>query len=85
MKRKYMLLQAFLLSAALGSSAAAAVSESDVTKAYDSAVDLQDHQDSIDVTVNETTNVPDIKGNATKNIHLQASGLQDLKNLKVAI
>ena len=41
MKRKYMLLQAFLLSAALGSSAAAAVSESDVTKAYDSAVDLQ--------------------------------------------
>ena len=85
MKRKYMLLQAFLLSAALGSSTAAAVPESDVTKAYDSAVDLQDHQDSIDVTVNETTNVPDIKGNATKNIHLQASGLQDLKNLKVAI
>ncbi len=85
MKRKHMLLQAFLLSAALGISASAAVSDSEVTRSYDSAVDLQDKQDSIDVTVTETTSVPDIKENASKTICLKASGLQDLKNLKVSI
>ena len=85
MKRKYMFLQALLLSAVLGVSASAAVSDSEVTRAYDSAVDLQDKQDTIDVTVSETTNVPDIKENASKTIHLKAKGLQDLKNLEVSI
>ena len=85
MKRKYMFLQALLLSAVLGVSASAAVSDSEVTRAYDSAVDLQDKQDTIDVIVSETTNVPDIKENASKTIHLKAKGLQDLKNLEVSI
>ena len=85
MKKRHVILHAFLLSAVLGSAASAAVPDSDIAKSYDSAVDLQDNQDCIDVTVNETTNVPDIKGNADKTVHLQASGLQDLKNLKVSI
>lgn len=85
MKRRHAILQALFISAMLGASASAAVPDSDVTKSYDSVVDLQDNQDCIDVTVNETTNVPDIKENAEKTIHLQASGLQDLKNLKVAV
>lgn len=85
MKRRHAILQALFLSAMLGASASAAVPDSDVTKSYDSVVDLQDNQDCIDVTVNETTNVPDIKENAEKTIHLQASGLQDLKNLKVSV
>ena len=85
MKKRNMILQALLVSAVLGSTAAAAVPDSEVTRSYDSAVDLQDNQDSLDVTVNETTIVPDIKENAGKTIHLQVSGLQDLKNLKAAI
>lgn len=85
MKKRNMILQALLVSVVLGSTAAAAVSDSEVTRSYDSAVDLQDNQDSLDVTVNETTIVPDIKENAGKTIHLQVSGLQDLKNLKAAI
>lgn len=85
MKKRNMILQALLVSVVLGSTAAAAVPDSEVTRSYDSAVDLQDNQDSLDVTVNETTIVPDIKENAGKTIHLQVSGLQDLKNLKAAI
>ena len=85
MKKRNMILQALLVSVLLGSTAAAAVPDSEVTRSYDSAVDLQDNQDSLDVTVNETTIVPDIKENAGKTIHLQVSGLQDLKNLKAAI
>lgn len=85
MKRKYMLLQAILLSVMLGTGVSAAVTDSEAARSYDQAVDLQDNQDSIDVTVSETTNVPDIKSNAAKTIHLQASGLKELKNLKVAI
>ena len=85
MKKRNMILQALLVSAVLGSTVAAAVPDSEVTRSYDSAVDLQDNQDSLDVTVNETTIVPDIKENAGKTIHLQVSGLQDLKNLKAAI
>lgn len=85
MKKRNIILQALLVSAVLGSTAAAAVPDSEVTRSYDSAVDLQDNQDSLDVTVNETTIVPDIKENAGKTIHLQVSGLQDLKNLKAAI
>lgn len=85
MKKRNMILQALLVSVVLGSTAAAAVPDSKVTRSYDSAVDLQDNQDSLDVTVNETTIVPDIKENAGKTIHLQVSGLQDLKNLKAAI
>lgn len=85
MKKRMMFLQMCALSAAIGSSVSAAVPESEITQAYDSAVDLQDNQDSLDVTVNETTNVPDIRENADKTIHLQASGLKNLKNLKVSI
>lgn len=85
MKKRNIILQALLVSAVLGSTAAAAVPDSEVTRSYDSAVDLQDNQDSLDVTVNETTIVPDIKENAGKTVHLQVSGLQDLKNLKAAI
>lgn len=85
MKKRNMILQALLVSAVLGSTAAAEMPDSEVTRSYDSAVDLQDNQDSLDVTVNETTIVPDIKENASKTIHLQVSGLQDLKNLKAAI
>ena len=85
MKKRNMILQALLVSAVLGSTAAAEMPDSEVTRSYDSAVDLQDNQDSLDVTVNETTIVPDIKENAGKTIHLQVSGLQDLKNLKAAI
>lgn len=85
MKKRNMILQALLVSVVLGSTAAAAVPDSEVTRSYDSAVDLQDNQDSLDVTVNETTIVPDIKENAGKTIHLQVSGLRDLKNLKAAI
>ena len=85
MKKRNIILQALLVSAVLGSTAATAVPDSEVTRSYDSAVDLQDNQDSLDVTVNETTIVPDIKENAGKTIHLQVSGLQDLKNLKAAI
>lgn len=85
MKKRNIILQALLVSAVLGSTAAAAVPDSEVTRSYDSAVDLQDNQDSLDVTVNATTIVPDIKENAGKTIHLQVSGLQDLKNLKAAI
>ncbi len=85
MKKRNMILQALLVSAVLGCTAAAEMPDSEVTRSYDSAVDLQDNQDSLDVTVNETTIVPDIKENAGKTIHLQVSGLQDLKNLKAAI
>ena len=85
MKKRNMILQALLVSAVLGSTVSATVPDSEVTSSYDSAVDLQDNQDSLDVTVNETTIVPDIKENAGKTIHLQVSGLQDLKNLKAAI
>ena len=85
MKKQTMILQALFLSAVLGGTAAAAVPDSEVARSYDSAVDLQDNQDSLDVTVKETTIVPDIKENAGKTVHLQASGLQDLKNLKAAI
>ncbi len=85
MKKRNIILQALLVSAVLGNTAAAAVPDSEVTRSYDSAVDLQDNQDSLDVTVNETTIVPDIKENAGKTVHLQVSGLQDLKNLKAAI
>ena len=85
MKKRTMILQVLFLSAVLGGTAAAAVPDSEVARSYDSAVDLQDNQDSLDVTVKETTIVSDIKENAGKTVHLQASGLQDLKNLKAAI
>lgn len=85
MRRHHALLQAVLFAAVLGSTASAALSDPTVIRSYDSAVELQDKQDCIDVSVSETTSVPDIKANATKTIHLKASGLKNLKNLKVSI
>ena len=44
----------------------AAVPVSDVSTAYDQAVDIQDELDSLDVEVRETTVVPGNKGDAKK-------------------
>lgn len=75
----------YLLFLATGFSAAAAVPETTASKAYDSAVDIRQSLDGIDVSVVEYTVVPDVKENAEKKISLKASGLKDLEHLTVSI
>ncbi len=70
---------------AFSTNVAAAVPKSALTKKYDKISNMTEKLDSYDITIKETTIIPDIQSNAVKDIHLMVSGLEDLDDLQVNI
>ncbi len=85
-KKKLALFTSLLFAAAcIPSGVSAEVKEDDTSKKYDSIINLYENLDSLNLTIKETSIVPEMKSDSIKTITIQATGLKNPEKLQVSI